>query len=188
MKARRARRKRRERERRRERGLAEEEMGELALEDEEEESGMGDWVERVTEHCLLRSSSKIRSFSLLPTEPPTTSAIQILLQLNNNSLETWSIPSGSEKSKSKNRGKGEGEKNKHVEAERKFVVDGGGHRGDVRCLGVSGDDQVVASASNGECNLFVRLRCFLSWSGDGKLTAGIIRSTQAMELEDGGVY
>lgn len=149
MEARRARKRRREREKTKgkDKKVDDDEM--LADEIKLEE-GAGTWLERITDYCMVRAKAKIRSFSLIETE--STGTLQISLQLNNNSLETWTVPappvesvSGSVMKKLKALAGSNGV----IEPVRKYTVEHSGHRADVRTLCVSSDDQVVASASNG---------------------------------------
>jgi U3 small nucleolar RNA-associated protein 12 len=150
MEARRARKRRREREKAKNNVKGEDDemlADEIKLEDG---TGAGTWIERVAEFCIVRAKAKIRSFSLIDAESSGT--LQILLQLNNNSLETWTVPapptenvSGSVMKKLKTLAGANG----IIEPVRKYSVEHSGHRADVRALCVSSDDQVVASASNG---------------------------------------
>ncbi len=73
--------------------------------------------------------------------------------LSNNSLETHTIPTpplpGQSVSKAKLKGQ-----DGQIEAVRSHVIDMPGHRADVRCMDVSHDDQVLASASNGSLKIW----------------------------------
>lgn len=125
------------------------------------------WLDRVTEFCLIRSKAKIRSFSLIEQESPATPSLQVLLQLNNNSLETWTIPcppssantvngsttttsSGSILKKLKALASPSG----IIEPTKTHTIEHQGHRADVRSMAVSHDDQVLLSCSNGLLKLW----------------------------------
>ena len=155
MEARRARKRRREREKAKDKKKGTDVDDEMLADEIKIEDGSdvitGTWLERITDFCIVRAKAKIRSFSLIESE--SSGGLQILLQLNNNSLETWTVPappvesaSGSVLKKLKALAGSSGV----IEPERKYTVEHSGHRADVRTLCVSSDDQVVASASNGE--------------------------------------
>jgi len=154
MAAKQARRKKREREKAKAKA-AEGGADDTANLDEDEETENGnEWLARITGWCAVRSTGKIRSFSLVENEDAAgAKGIQILLALSNNSLETHMVPTpplpGLNSSKSKLKGA-----SGQIEPSRVHVLDMHGHRTDVRCLSVSGDDQVLASASNGSLKIW----------------------------------
>lgn len=186
MEARRARKRRREREKAKDKkkGGDDDEMLADEIKVEDGDSTAGTWLERITDYCIVRAKAKIRSFSLIESE--TSGTLQILLQLNNNSLETWTVPAPPVESASGSvmkKLKALAGTNGVIEPARKYSVEHSGHRADVRTLCVSSDDQVVASASNGECERCVLGRPLLIQYMD---MHG--RSTEIVEPEDGYLY
>jgi U3 small nucleolar RNA-associated protein 12 len=153
MEARRARKRRREREKAKDKKKGEDDemlADEIKIEDGQQDGIAGTWLERITDFCIVRAKAKIRSFSLIESESSGT--LQISLQLNNNSLETWTVPAPPVESSSGSvlkKLKALAGANGVIEPVRKYTVEHSGHRADVRTLCVSSDDQVVASASNG---------------------------------------
>ena len=162
MEARRARKRRREREKAKDKDKTNKGEDDEMLADEikvEDEAAAGTWLERITDYCIVRAKAKIRSFSLIDSESSGT--LQISLQLNNNSLETWTVPAPPTESASGSvmkKLKALAGTNGVIEPVRKYTVEHSGHRADVRALCVSSDDQVVASASNGTFR-FEAVRC-----------------------------
>ncbi|KAG6855098.1 hypothetical protein C0991_006027 [Blastosporella zonata] len=100
--------------------------------DEEEEVTL---VDLFTPYLVVRASGKIRSFDF-GEEITSKGTLQIMTALASNAIEVYSIPQPT--------------KSKDVpEAVRAFSVDLPGHRTDVRTLSLSSDDEILASASNG---------------------------------------
>lgn len=146
------RRKKREKEKGRE--VAEDEAG-------EEQQQQRTWADRLSSWTILRAPSKIRSFAFAsPTSArqargktrsaATSDDVHVLLALNNNSLQTYSVPLPSN---AKSAGV--------PEATQVHTVALAGHRTDVRALAVSFDDNLIASASHGELKIWNRrsLKC-----------------------------
>lgn len=119
------------------------------------------WADRLSSWTILRAPSKIRSFafaspsSARQARGKTRSAVaaddvHVLLALNNNSLQTYSVPLPSN---AKRAGV--------PEATQVHTVALAGHRTDVRALAVSYDDNLIASASHGELKIWNRrsLKC-----------------------------
>lgn len=119
------------------------------------------WSERVASWTILRSPSKIRSFAFASPASARQARgksrtkdnkddVQVLLALSNNSLQTYSVPLPFS--------------NKRAgvpEANAVHTVALSGHRTDVRALALSYDDNLIASASNGELKIWNRrsLKC-----------------------------
>lgn len=127
-------------------------------------------MDRVTDWCVVRAGGKIRGVSLVAPDDgakgiqvrpslflldTTLTAIlmQLLLSLSNNSLESYTIPTpplaSASTAKSARQLKAASTTGQ-IEPVRTHVLERQGHRADVRCLSVSSDDQVLASAANGE--------------------------------------
>ena len=74
---------------------------------------------------------------------PTSLAVpQLLASLSNNALEVYNLPPPASS------------KAPAVEPVKMLTLDLPGHRSDVRCLAVSSDDQLIASASHGSLKLW----------------------------------
>ncbi|GAA5973416.1 hypothetical protein JCM21900_001747 [Sporobolomyces salmonicolor] len=116
-------------------------------EDEEEEvtatpDGEIEWRDRLAVWSIVRTAGKVRSFSFAPETAKSKGEVQILAALANNSLEVYNLPpAGSSKAPA-------------VEPVKMYTLDLPGHRSDVRCLAVSSDDQLIASASHGALKLW----------------------------------
>ena len=141
------RRKRREREKNKKKGSA-------PVEDEEsgaegEEGAEVKWEERVAVWTVVRTNAKIKSFDLAE-EYSQKSGVQMLVQLSNNSLETYSIPlptpSARKASKLPDGTTPQPTKTHALELQ--------GHRQDIRALSLSSDDQLIASASSGTLKIW----------------------------------
>ncbi|KAG8746400.1 hypothetical protein FRC10_005111 [Ceratobasidium sp. 414] len=112
----------------------------VVMADAQEDEGPGVVAQEdlFTPYLIVRASGKIRSFCF----PEDTSASEIkgapiMTALASNALEVYSIPPPT---KSK----------EQPEATRTFSLDLQGHRTDIRAVALSSDDQLVASASNGD--------------------------------------
>ncbi|RKP11159.1 WD40-repeat-containing domain protein [Thamnocephalis sphaerospora] len=92
----------------------------------------------ITPYQVIRAPAKVRSADFAPVaDLSRTSTIQLLVALNNNVLEVYSVHQPS--------------KEKGVETpepSKLFSVDLPGHRSDVRTLALSSDDELLCSASN----------------------------------------
>ncbi|KAK2466136.1 hypothetical protein APHAL10511_001778 [Amanita phalloides] len=99
-------------------------------------------VDLFSPHVIVRASGKIRSFSFDASEVNAKVGTQILLALSNNALEVHIIPLPIKS------------KEEPLEAVRLYSVDLPGHRTDVRTLCLSSDDQLLASASNGQLKIW----------------------------------
>ena len=118
---------------------------EVEEENEEEETGLGA-VDELELVATIRSKHKISSAALAP--PPSSAShrtpTRVVLALANNSLEVWEFSSST--------------KTKEAEAtavvERIAVVDGLGHRSDIRSLALSSDDALCVSTSNAGVKLW----------------------------------
>ena len=100
--------------------------------------------DRLTPYMVIHAPGKIKSFSL-PTLPPTydvKAPSQVMLALQSNSVEVHAIPQPTKKS--------EGE----PEPIKLSSLDIPGHRTDIRALALSSDDQLLASASNGQLKIW----------------------------------
>ncbi|EIW66132.1 hypothetical protein TREMEDRAFT_72445 [Tremella mesenterica DSM 1558] len=114
---------------------------------EEEEGDDGDqvkWEEKLTSLCVVRTNAKIRSFAF--DEEVGKGGVSVLVQLSNNSLETYTLPLPSSSSRKL--------KNQSTEPIKTHSLELPGHRQDPRTLCISSDDQVIASASSGTLKLW----------------------------------
>ncbi|BGP18651.1 hypothetical protein JCM10213_002895 [Rhodosporidiobolus nylandii] len=142
-----ARRRKREREKKEKKGGKGKGKGKAVEEDEDEELDSAqdsevEWRDRLAVWSIVRTSGKIRSFSFAPETQKSRGEVQILAALSNNSLEVFHLPpAGSSKAPA-------------VEPTKLLTLDLPGHRSDVRCLAVSSDDQLIASASHGTLKLW----------------------------------
>ncbi|GAA5856650.1 hypothetical protein JCM8547_005912 [Rhodosporidiobolus lusitaniae] len=140
-----ARRRKREREKKDKKGKG---KGKAVEEDGEDEEvgenaeGEIEWRDRLAVWSIVRTSGKIRSFSFAPETAKSRGEVQILAALANNSLEVYHLPPPASS------------KAPAVEPTKLLTLDLPGHRSDVRCLAVSSDDQLVASASHGSLKLW----------------------------------
>ncbi|BGP34220.1 beta transducin [Rhodotorula toruloides] len=119
--------------------------GEDEAEDEELEvaaDGTVEWRDRLAVWSTIRTSGKIKNFSFAPETLKTKGEVQILASLANNSLEVYNLPPPASS------------KAPAVEPIKMYTLDLPGHRSDVRCLAVSSDDQLIASASHGSLKLW----------------------------------
>jgi U3 small nucleolar RNA-associated protein 12 len=115
-------------------------------------------IDLFTPYLVVRANGKIRSFDFgvgdasshkpgvqvgrssgQATEEPTERNTQLFLALASNALEVYDIPPATKS------------KEEVPQATRTYSLDLPGHRTDVRTLCLSSDDQLLASASNGEC-------------------------------------
>ncbi|GAA6062841.1 hypothetical protein JCM10212_001847 [Sporobolomyces blumeae] len=101
-----------------------------------------EWRDRLAIWSVVRTSGKVRSFSFAPETAKTKGEVQILAALSNNSLEVYKLPPPASS------------KAPAVEPIKMHTLDLPGHRSDVRCLAVSSDDQLIASASHGTLKLW----------------------------------
>ncbi|GAA5885783.1 hypothetical protein JCM16303_006062 [Sporobolomyces ruberrimus] len=105
-------------------------------------NGEVEWRDRLAIWSVVRTGGKIKSFSFAPETLKSKGEVQILAALSNNSLEVYKLPpAGSSKAPA-------------VEPIKLHTLDLPGHRSDVRCLAVSSDDQLIASASHGALKLW----------------------------------
>lgn len=106
------------------------------------ENGEIEWRDRLAVWSTIRTSGKIRNFSFAPETQKSKGEVQILTSLANNSLEVYNLPPPASS------------KAPAVEPIKLLTLDLPGHRSDVRCLAVSSDDQLIASASHGTLKLW----------------------------------
>ncbi|RXK35130.1 hypothetical protein M231_07605 [Tremella mesenterica] len=102
------------------------------------------WEEKLTSLCVVRTNAKIRSFAF--DEEVGKGGVSVLVQLSNNSLETYTLPLPSSSSRKL--------KNQSTEPIKTHSLELPGHRQDPRTLCISSDDQVIASASSGTLKLW----------------------------------
>ncbi|BGP26588.1 beta transducin [Rhodotorula toruloides] len=119
------------------------------VDDAEDEDGLEvapdgtvEWRDRLAVWSTIRTSGKIKNFSFAPETLKTKGEVQILASLANNSLEVYNLPPPASS------------KAPAVEPIKMYTLDLPGHRSDVRCLAVSSDDQLIASASHGSLKLW----------------------------------
>jgi U3 small nucleolar RNA-associated protein 12 len=111
-------------------------------------------VDQFTPYLIIRTSGKIRSFDFGPGDGSVKGGVQVqklsfclasvinihlqlCVALACNAVEVYTIPQPTKSTDA-------------PEAARIYSVDLPGHRTDVRTLSLSSDDQILASASNGE--------------------------------------
>ncbi|GAA5974777.1 hypothetical protein JCM11641_007261 [Rhodosporidiobolus odoratus] len=111
-------------------------------EEEEEASGEVEWRDRLALWSTIRTTGKVRSFSFAPETLKSRGEVQILAALSTNALEVFTLPPAASS------------KQAALEPEKLIALDLPGHRSDVRCLAVSSDDQLIASASHGSLKLW----------------------------------
>ncbi|TIA86921.1 hypothetical protein E3P81_04111 [Wallemia ichthyophaga] len=102
--------------------------------------------DRLTPYLVVHSHSKIKSFSFppLPSNFDPKAPAQVLLALANNAVELHAIPAPTKKTADE----------REPEAYRLHSLDLPGHRADIRALALSSDDQLLASASNGQLKVW----------------------------------
>lgn len=135
--------------------------------DEAVNDGEIEWRDRLAVWSTVRASGKVRSFSFAPETQKSKGEVQvralsfrssrfadigahisrrpsaqIMASLANNSLEVFNLPPPASS------------KAPAVEPIKLLSLDLPGHRSDVRCLAVSSDDQLIASASHGSLKLW----------------------------------
>ncbi|KAG8711931.1 hypothetical protein FRC11_001431 [Ceratobasidium sp. 423] len=121
-----------------------------------------------TPHLIIRASGKIRSFDFPEgTLGSETKGAPIMVSLATNALEVYSIPPPIKTKE-------------QPEATRTFALDLPGHRTDVRAVALSTDDQLIASASNGDRQVAVGTK-----SGEIQIfdlaSSALVQSIQAHE-------
>lgn len=94
-------------------------------------------------YLIVRTGGKVRSMDWAGGK--SGKSISILAATTNNQLEVYSI-SASDKNKPKS--------DEQPEYNRNFSVDMPGHRSDIRCLALSSDDRMLASASHGSLKIW----------------------------------
>ncbi|KAI8582054.1 hypothetical protein K450DRAFT_228806 [Umbelopsis ramanniana AG] len=113
--------------RQKEKGKEVEESDEIQVEDE------------FTPHVIVRTPVKVRSFDFAPvTDVKKAGSIQMLTSLINNTIDVYSAPLPVKKTANEDQ----------PEPVRMHSLDLQGHRGDIRTLALSSDDELLASASN----------------------------------------
>ncbi|KAI0243927.1 beta transducin [Massospora cicadina] len=83
----------------------------------------------ISSYQMVRAAAKIRSFDMHPNK----GAIQIILALNDNSVEAHSVPLP----------------DREGQPECLYSLEQPGHRSDIRAIALSSDDELLASCSNG---------------------------------------
>ncbi|CED82934.1 WD40-repeat-containing subunit of the 18S rRNA processing complex [Phaffia rhodozyma] len=143
-----ARRKKREREKKKDGAAA-------AADDEDKgEEKVTTWGDKFVLWCQIHSSSKIKSFSFSPDTEETAAAssssvkpqLTVLIHNASNAVSTHSVPLPPST----------GKPSKDVTPESNLIagIDLPGHRADIRCLDISGGDDLVASGSNGQVKIW----------------------------------
>lgn len=124
------------------------------------------YCDRIASHTVVRSLAKIHSFAFASPAtsreargklktPAAKNEAHLLCLLNNNSLQTYTIPLPSS--------------NTAPDPAMSHSVSLPGHRSDVRSLSISSDDALIASASNGEVKIWNRrsLKCLRTMTDGG---------------------
>lgn len=92
-------------------------------------------------YILVRTGGKVRSIDWVGRTP--SKSIQILVATSNNQLELFDI-TGSDKKKAA----------EPLDYSRTLSVDMPGHRSDIRCIALSSDDRMLATASHGSLKIW----------------------------------
>ncbi|KAF8316849.1 WD-repeat-containing protein [Clavulina sp. PMI_390] len=139
-----ARRKKREKEKKDKKGKSKEADEEVEPEAEGEMEKDVTLEDLFTPYLVVRGSGKVKSFSFVDEEANAKGEVQLMLALTTNALEVYKIPSPQVTKKEKST----------PEPARLYGVDMPGHRTDIRAVAVSSDDQILASASNGQLKIW----------------------------------
>lgn len=92
-------------------------------------------------HVIVRTGGRVRSMDWAGGK--SSKSLSILVATTNNQLEVYDVDAKERKSKDRN-----------IEYNRTLSVDQAGHRSDVRCLALSSDDRMLASASSGTLKIW----------------------------------
>lgn len=92
-------------------------------------------------HVIVRTGGRVRSIDWAGGK--SSRSLSILVATTNNQLEVYDVDAKERKSKDRN-----------IEYNRTLSVDQAGHRSDVRCLALSEDDRMLASASSGTLKIW----------------------------------
>lgn len=92
-------------------------------------------------HVILRTGGRVRSMDWAGGK--SSKSLSLLVATNNNQLELYEVVAKEKKSKDRN-----------VDYNRSLSVDMPGHRSDIRCLALSEDDRMLASASQGALKIW----------------------------------
>ncbi|KAK5948255.1 beta transducin [Knufia fluminis] len=92
-------------------------------------------------HVILRTGGRVRSIDWAGGK--SSKSLSLLVATNNNQLELYEVDAKEKKSKDRN-----------VDYNRSLSVDMPGHRSDIRCLALSEDDRMLASASQGALKIW----------------------------------
>ncbi|KAK0553428.1 beta transducin [Tilletia horrida] len=134
----------------------------------EEEQGDVSFIDRLVQHAIVRPSSggHLKSFSLALASSSGTSAgakvsgsaarpgLHVLLGLNSNALETWTVPGAGQGSSANTNGAEQAASapnGKDAISDEPLLsasVDLPGHRAEVRAMALSPDDTLLASADS----------------------------------------
>ena len=93
-------------------------------------------------YVVVRTGGKVRSFDWAAGK--SGKRVDLLVGATNNSLELYQVEHSSKKPKTE----------EAPDYNRALSVDMPGHRADIRCLSISSDDRMVASASNGSVKIW----------------------------------
>jgi U3 small nucleolar RNA-associated protein 12 len=93
-------------------------------------------------YVIVRTGGKVRSMDWAGGR--TGKSVSILVSTTNNQLEIYNVAHAEKKL----------QKEEQPEYGRTFSVDMPGHRADIRCLALSSDDRMVASASHGSLKIW----------------------------------
>jgi len=92
-------------------------------------------------HVILRTGGRVRSIDWAGGK--SSKSLSILVATTNNQLELYEVEAKEKKSKDRN-----------IDYNRSLSVDMPGHRSDIRCLALSSDDRMLASASQGALKIW----------------------------------
>lgn len=108
------------------------------------------WLDRICPWITVRGTSRICSFAFAPTANPLLfrtgekpNELEVMLALNNNSVEVFTIPKPVSSSKSGS-----------LESTLLHSITLPGHRNGIRAVSISFNDQLVASVSNGSLKVW----------------------------------
>ena len=97
--------------------------------------------EVIVPHVVVRTGGRVRSFDWAGGKSSKT--ISMVVATTNNQLELFEVDAKEKKSKDRN-----------INYDRALSVEMPGHRTDIRCLALSSDDRMLASASQGSLKIW----------------------------------
>lgn len=120
----------------------EEGPGEQEVQDDASDLSMIPITDFIVPNVIVRTGGKVRSMDWAGGK--SAKSVSILTSTTNNQLEVFEVSNQDKKSKS----------SEVPEYSRTTSVDMPGHRSDIRCLALSSDDRMLASASHGSLKIW----------------------------------